>query len=130
MKLYILAIVLMVLFYISCDSGSNNPPGSKERPAAVSPSNEKGKQLFQTRCALCHHPIKDLTGPALKGVRERVPGKDWLYRYIQNPAGLREEGDHYAIDLYEKWNKAEMTPFPGLSHEEIDLIMDYCDQFE
>jgi cytochrome c551/c552 len=27
-----------------------------------------GKALFQANCAACHNPIKDATGPALKGV--------------------------------------------------------------
>jgi hypothetical protein len=33
---------------------------------------QNGKALFQLNCAQCHHPIKVITGPALKGVSERI----------------------------------------------------------
>ncbi len=33
---------------------------------------QNGKALFQLNCASCHNPIKVVTGPALKGVTDRV----------------------------------------------------------
>jgi cytochrome c2 len=64
-----------------------------------------GKALFQANCAACHNPIKDATGPALKGVSGRVPNKEWLYKWIKNSAAVIGSGDKYANDLYNKWNK-------------------------
>ena len=32
---------------------------------------EAGKKLFTGNCASCHFPDKDMTGPSLKGARER-----------------------------------------------------------
>lgn len=32
---------------------------------------QDGEKLFQQNCASCHKPDKDMTGPALKGARQR-----------------------------------------------------------
>ncbi|MBU3677875.1 MAG: c-type cytochrome, partial [Chitinophagaceae bacterium] len=88
-----------------------------------------GKALFQANCASCHNPIKDATGPALKGVSARVPSKDWLYKWIKNSAAVIGSGDPYAVELYNKWNKTAMTAFPALSNEEIDAIVKYVEDY-
>ena len=84
-----------------------------------------GKALFQANCASCHNPLKDATGPALKGVDARVPGKEWLYNWIHNPAGMIASGDAYANKIYNEWGKTQMTSFPQLANEEIDAIIAY-----
>lgn len=89
-----------------------------------------GKALFQANCAACHNPIKDATGPALKGISSRVPNKEWLYKWVKNSASLIGSGDKYAIEVYNKWNKVPMTAFPALSNEEIDAIVKYVDEYE
>jgi cytochrome c2 len=89
-----------------------------------------GKALFQANCASCHNPLKDATGPALKGVTGRVPNKEWIYKWIKNSASVIASGDKYANDLYNKWNKTAMTAFPGLSNEEIDAIVKYVDDYQ
>lgn len=89
-----------------------------------------GKALFQSNCAACHNPLKDATGPALKGVDARVPNKEWLYKWVKNSASVIATGDKYANDLYNKWNKTAMTAFPSLSNEEIDAIVTYVNSVE
>ncbi len=89
-----------------------------------------GKALFQSNCAACHNPLKDATGPALKGVDARVPSKEWLHKWIKNSAAVIASGDKYANDLYAKWNKTAMTAFPNLSDEEIDAIIAYTNSVE
>jgi cytochrome c2 len=86
-----------------------------------------GKALFMANCASCHNPYKDATGPALNGVSGRVPSKDWIYKWIKNPAAVISSGDKYANDLYIKWKKTNMTAFPGLSTEEVDAIIAYVE---
>jgi len=96
-------------------------------PAFAAPD---GKALFQSNCASCHNPLKDATGPALKGVDARVPSKEWLYSWIKNSASVISSGDKYANDIYAKWNKTAMTAFPNLSNEEIDAIITYVNSVE
>lgn len=97
---------------------------------SVSVAAPDGKALFQSNCASCHNPLKDATGPALKDMDKRAPSKEWLYDWIHNSAALIASGDKYAVDIYNKWNKIPMTPFPGLSTEEIDAIVDYVNSVE
>ncbi len=91
---------------------------------------QDGKALFQANCASCHNPIKDATGPALKGMDERVPSKEWLYKWVHNSAGLIASGDKYAVDIYNKWNKTAMTSFPNLTEADIDAIVVYVNEFQ
>ncbi|HRP89749.1 MAG TPA: c-type cytochrome [Edaphocola sp.] len=90
---------------------------------------QDGKALFQANCAACHNPVKDATGPALKGVTEKVPSKEWLHKWVNNSSALVASGDKAAVEVFEKWNKIPMPPFPNLKPEEIDAIFAYVDAF-
>lgn len=85
-----------------------------------------GRVLFKSNCASCHKPTMDFTAPALAGCREREPDRDWAYRYTKNPA-LMTQTDAYAKALYQKWNKIQMTAFLALRRDEVNAILDYCD---
>ncbi len=91
---------------------------------------QDGKALFSSNCASCHHPTKDVTGPALKGVSEKVPSKEWLYKWVQNSTALVASGDKYANEVFNKWNKIPMPAFSNLSEKDIDAIIAYVDAYE
>lgn len=86
---------------------------------------QDGKVLFQTNCASCHQPHKNLTGPALAGVEERWPNKKNLYAWIRNSAAFLKTGDAYANNLYIEYNKVAMNQFPTLTDGEIDAMLAY-----
>ncbi|GAA4464843.1 c-type cytochrome [Nemorincola caseinilytica] len=96
-------------------------------PAIAAPD---GKALFMSNCASCHNPLKDATGPALKGINATFPSKQWGYDWVHNSAKLIAAGDKTAVDIYNKYNKAAMTPFPQLTEEEIDAIFAYVNSVE
>ena len=56
---------------------------------------QDGKALFQSDCASCHNPIKQVTGPALKGVTARVPDQKLLHAWIKNNAAVLASGNKY-----------------------------------
>ncbi len=90
----------------------------------------KGKQLFNQNCAACHALNRKMTGPALANVETRLSeneglGKDWLYKWIKNSAGMIASGDAYANKVYNEYNQSAMTAFPTLSNEDIDNILAY-----
>ena len=51
--------------------------------------------------------------------------RDWLHKWIKDNKALRESGDKYANEVYEKYNKSEMQLFPNLSEQDIDDILAY-----
>jgi mono/diheme cytochrome c family protein len=100
--------------------------GASAEPAAPQINkNSAGGKLFVQNCARCHSTslTKELTGPALWGVGERVEDRELLAAWIKNSTKVLESGDPYFTKLYEKWNKAGMDPMPHLSDEDIDAII-------
>jgi mono/diheme cytochrome c family protein len=89
-----------------------------------------GKALFQANCASCHNPLKDATGPALQGMSKTFPSKEWGYKWIHNSSALIASGDKTANEIYNKFNKTQMTAFPQLTNEEIDAILKYVDEYK
>ncbi len=87
-----------------------------------------GQALFKANCAACHKPDKDFTGPALQGWKDRVPGGDWLYKWVANSTLVRET-DAYGKALFEKW-KVPMNAMPHLKKEDVDAIMKYVDDYK
>jgi cytochrome c551/c552 len=91
---------------------------------------QDGKALFQTNCASCHSPIKIVTGPALKGVTERVPDKKLLHDWIHNNQKVLASGNPYFTSLFNQFNKTPMTIFPSLTDPEIDAILKYVEDYK
>lgn len=85
-----------------------------------------GAALFKANCASCHKVDKDFSGPALKGWKERVPGGDWIYKWIHSPI---DQNDPYATALKNKWKPTIMTSFPQLKNDDIDAILKYVDEW-
>lgn len=89
---------------------------------------KNGEKLFKANCTACHALDKQVIGPPLKGVVERVKteggvDKDWLHKWIKDNKALRASGDKYANEIFEKFNKTEMLPFPNLTDKDIDDIL-------
>jgi mono/diheme cytochrome c family protein len=92
----------------------------------------KGRDIFRSNCASCHHPVNKGTGPAMAGVLQRweaegafqgISGKEWLYRWIRNNQEVLASGHPYANNLYLEYNKSIMNLFPALTDEDIDAIL-------
>jgi cytochrome c551/c552 len=91
---------------------------------------QDGKALFQSNCASCHNPVKIITGPALKGVTERVPDKKLLHDWIHNNQKVLSSGNPYFTSLYNQFNKTPMNIFPTLSDGDIDAILKYVEAYQ
>ena len=114
------------------------PPPPEEPPTVQShsipvdsykPDNgHDGKALFQNNCASCHSVLKDLTGPALAGVTERITDKKLLYSWVRNPAAVLKSGNVYFNTLKKRLGDVQMTGFPDLSDAEIDAIISYVEK--
>jgi len=89
-----------------------------------------GAKLYRSNCSSCHAIEDRLTGPPLKGARDRAPKEDgWIYKWVKNSQKVIQSGDAYAVALYKEYNETKMQAFPTLSNEEIDAILDYADNY-
>jgi cytochrome c2 len=136
---FLITLVLIGAFKFSGFLLSIPPPPPEEPDAGVAimaptgtvnagRNNFDGRMLFQDNCASCHSILKDLTGPALAGVRERIPDKKLLYKWVRNPAAVLKSGNVYFNTLKKQFGNVQMTPFSELADEEIDAIIDYVDR--
>lgn len=107
--------------------GVKMPADDHAAPAYQPKNGINGKTLFQANCASCHNPLKDATGPALKGAFNRAPGRQWIYDWVHNSSKMIADGDAYANALHKAWGGVQMTAFPNLSNEQIDAIMEYVE---
>lgn len=87
-----------------------------------------GKEIFSGNCSACHSTGSDkLTGPGLKGVRQRVPNEAWLQKWIRNSSAVVASGDAYATKIFNDNGKIQMTSFATLTDLQIKQVLDYVD---
>ena len=92
-------------------------------------SAQNGQQLFNSNCASCHSPTKDLTGPKLGGVLEKDPYNgdvNKIVHWVQNVDKMLAS-DPYYKGLMAKYG-ARMTQFANLSDKEIAAIINYTEK--
>lgn len=85
----------------------------------------KGEELYKNNCAQCHATSAEVVvGPGLAGIEDRRDYA-WLKKWINNPMGVIASGDKYANELYEKYNKTQMTAFGAFGDDEVKAILAY-----
>lgn len=144
MKLLNLALFLAIFsFSYSQEPTEKVEPakaGTTAEPAKAGGDEIKGDaahgyDLFQQSCIACHKIDGDMVGPPLRNVVARVKeeggvGRDWLHKWIKDNNALRESGDKYAIEVFDRFNKIPMLTFPNLSDQDIDDILAYTNDPE
>jgi cytochrome c551/c552 len=86
---------------------------------------QNGEAIFRENCARCHSLTKDLTGPALLGIQQRVSDKKLLAAWIHNSPAVLATGNKYFNDLFTRFNRTPMPPFPNLTDAEMDALITY-----
>lgn len=133
---FLLLIVLILLFWQNYSNffGSENDAKQAIQTAlpVLSPTAQRGKDLFKNNCAACHNRDmkSNLTGPALGGVQKRwaaYPRSD-LYQWIRNSQALIDAGHPRAQELWNKWKPVIMTPSSSLKDEDIEAILTYVEE--
>ena len=84
-----------------------------------------GEELFNGNCKACHRVKQKLVGPALAGVETRVPSIAWIKDWVRNSAKVIASGDKYANNLYNEYNKSQMTAFTSYTDDQIMSILAY-----
>lgn len=124
-----LALTLSLGFSYAQDQAAT--PAPADGAAAAAPAADgggdaaKGEEIFKNNCAQCHAATNEVVvGPGLAGIEERRDFA-WLKKWINNPMGVVNSGDKYAVDLYNKYNKTQMTAFPNLGDADVKAILAY-----
>ena len=90
-----------------------------------------GGGLFKAKCATCHQPHKNGTGPKLFEARKRweAAGEGKLIvEWVKNNAKLRASGTSArAKQIFEEYKGSVMTAFPELKDEDVISILDWVD---
>ena len=82
---------------------------------------EKGRQLFNTKCVICHTlGGGKKVGPDLRGVT-LIRSKIWLKSFISNPDSMFNTNEPVATRLLNEF-KVKM-PNMGLSNDEVDAVI-------
>jgi len=92
-------------------------------------SAQDGKALFNSNCAACHSPFKDMTGPKLGDVLDRDPysgDMTKIVNWVHNVDKLLAS-DPYYKGLLAKYG-ARMTAFPQLSDKDIAAKMEHFER--
>lgn len=130
--LLILCMATIIFVFANQDFDSNqstqtNAVASTKSVVALTDEQNHGKQLFTNNCASCHSTTDEtLVGPGLKGVTARKP-VEWIIPWVNNPQKVIASGDKYAVDLFNKFNGAQMTAFPNLKPDDVKAILSYID---
>ncbi|MEZ5017465.1 MAG: cytochrome c [Flavipsychrobacter sp.] len=118
------------LLLVSCGNAESSSNSTSEEKKAV-PVYDYGKELYTQNCTQCHIVNKDMIGPALKGALARWDNDTVALRsFVKNSTMAITSGNPRAVEVYNKWNKAMMTPMPHLTDEDIDAILDYVERAE
>lgn len=91
-----------------------------------------GGKLFSSKCATCHQPFKDGTGPKLYGARakweEKTGSSESIYKWVNNWQEAAASIP-YAQEI-SNWSPTAMNKFPELSGPQIEAIFDWVDAQE
>lgn len=120
----LLTRVFLVFTLASSLLFSSNLRAQEELPTDPDRISE-GKSLFEANCKTCHRIDEKYVGPGLAGVYDRAPSIDWIVDFVHNSSKMIASGDPYANELYEEYNKTQMTAFPTISREQILSILGY-----
>src|SRR5688572_23685886 len=104
-------IFSIVLAFSSLSSYSQEIPTDEASIGA-------GKQLFDTNCKTCHRVDSRLIGPPLEGVYDRAPSIQWIVDFVRNSSAVIASGDPYAVNLFNEYNKVQMTAFSSLKEQD------------
>ena len=81
--------------------------------------------VYKRKCASCHLVTKDMTGPKLEGVLDKIPSEKWFELYIKNEDSLLKNGDKYANEISKFSTVNNVHNFNELTTDEINILKKY-----
>ena len=119
--LVISSVVLLLLHFASCNSGTSSAGDSSISTDSVIIADGEG--TFAQHCSGCHNFRQDGIGPSLGGVTASVSA-DWIQHFIRDPKKVIESGDERAGQLMKKY-KVAMPSFATFTDQQMNGILAY-----
>lgn len=124
---------VILLSFLGIKKKFNTTCGTKEPQlicgiTTLTNNARKGKELFNSNCAACHHLEKQMTGPALRGIKDQNTQLNsfFLFRFVTKEDSLLLMQDTLAISLNKKSNYKFNHTF-SFSEEEFTFLLDYLE---
>src|SRR5690554_235527 len=90
---------------------------------------QDGKELYETKCAVCHILGKDATGPNLVGVKAKWESeRENLYEWVIDPGKLIASGKSERALVAEQFSPAPILP-QDLTLDEAKAVIDYANSW-
>ncbi len=130
MKKLIITILIMILL-ISC--GQKKETTKNENSKGIGPIKEvklgpidknlveKGKKIFEEKCAACHKIEEKYVGPPIKGITKRRTA-EWIMNIILNPVEMTQK-DPIAKQLLAEY--LVQMPYQNVNEEDARAILEY-----
>ena len=127
----IMLLLLITAVYISGCSSQDEEigigPVKEVKLGAIDKSLvDKGKTIFDTKCASCHKFDTKLVGPPLQGITQRRK-PEWIMNMILNPVQMTQENPA-AKELFTTY-LIQMT-FQDVSHDDARALLEYFRQVD
>jgi len=129
-------LVIFLCFWAKaiCQSGPGTDPAAAQvGDKGIGPINsltlgpvdgamaDKGKAIFNEKCAMCHGLTEDKTGPAVGNVLSQV-APEFIMNFLLNTAEM-EQKDPLVLGLIKKFGLP--MPPPGLDQDQARAILEY-----
>jgi cytochrome c551/c552 len=117
-------IILIIVLLSGCSKKNDTDTGPVKNLKSGGTDkdlSEKGKNIFEQKCLICHRLDEKLVGPPLNGIT-KIRKPEWIMNMILKPDKMIMEDD-IAKKLLEEY-KAPMTN-QFLSEEEAKALLEY-----
>ncbi|NVK62940.1 MAG: c-type cytochrome [Flavobacteriales bacterium] len=92
---------------------------------------QDGEALFKAKCSTCHKLGGDMTGPNLKGVKQKwadAGEADLLYEWVKNSKTLIDGGKSQMALAIKDYDASVMSP-QVVTNADVDAILDFVDNW-
>ena len=121
--------IFSLLAFASCMNGPESLKetqesgycGVKDKPTSDFPAPD----IFKAKCATCHAYERDMTGPKMTGVLDRVPSEKWLREFLTNQDSLVSIDDEYTMEIMNWSSSGWSHGSSNLNSEQLDEMIEY-----